>query len=47
MMNIVLPLEQVTRVMVTRNVATQIGIYNGATGVVVRFRFHTVKTFHQ
>ena len=27
------------RVMVTRNLATQIGIYNGATGIVVGFRF--------
>jgi len=30
------------RVMATRNLATQIGIYNGATGVVVGFGFHTV-----
>ena len=29
------------RVMVTRNLATQIGIYNGATGIVVGFGFHT------
>ncbi len=43
------------RVMVTRNLATQIGIYNGATGTVVGFGFHaaipeenfpTVNTFH-
>ena len=27
--------------MVTRNLATQIGIYNGATGIVVGFGFHT------
>ena len=41
--------------MVTRNLATQIGIYNGATGIVVGFGFHkaipnenfpTVNTFH-
>ena len=41
--------------MVTRSLATQIGIYNGATGIVVGFGFHTarpeenfptVKTFH-
>ena len=25
----------------TRNLATQIGIYNGATGIVVGFGFHT------
>ena len=29
------------RVMATRNLATQIGIYNGATGIVVGFGFHT------
>jgi hypothetical protein len=43
------------RVMVTKNLATQIGIYNGATGIVVGFGFHTaipnekfptVSTFH-
>ena len=27
--------------MVTRNFATQIGIYNGATGIVVGFEFYT------
>ena len=41
--------------MVTRNLATQVGIYNGATGIVVGFGFHTaipeenfptVNTFH-
>ncbi len=40
---------------VTRNLATQIGIYNGAKGIVVGFEFHTaipeesfptVNTFH-
>jgi hypothetical protein len=40
---------------ITRNLATQIGIYNGATGTVVGFGFHTaipeenfptVNTFH-
>ena len=43
------------RVMVTRNLAIQIKIYNGATGIVVGFGFHkaipeenfpTVNTFH-
>ena len=29
------------RVMITKNLATQIGIYNGATGIVVGFGFHT------
>jgi len=29
------------RVMVTKNLATQIRIYNGATGIVVGFGFHT------
>jgi len=28
------------RIMVTENLATQIGIYNGATGTVVGFWFH-------
>ena len=28
--------------MVTRNLATQIGIFNGATGTVVGFGFHKV-----
>ena len=41
--------------MVARNLATQIGTYNGATGIVVGFGFHTaipeekfstVNTFH-
>jgi hypothetical protein len=41
--------------MVTRNLATQIGTYNGATGIVAGFGFHTavpeenvptVNTFH-
>jgi hypothetical protein len=27
--------------MITKNLATQIGIYNGATGIVVGFGFHT------
>ena len=38
------------RVMVTRNVAIQIGIYNGATGIVVGFGFikqSLRKTFQQ
>jgi hypothetical protein len=43
------------RVMVTKNLATQIGIYNGATGTVVGFGFHqslpdeafpAINTFH-
>jgi hypothetical protein len=41
--------------MVTKNLATQIGIYNGATGIVVGFGFHSaipeenfpkINTFH-